>query len=166
MHTRTRRTALAAFVLTASVGVGLTGCSLLLPQQQASRDDAGEVVEGGQESAFSMKVGDCWNDVVGNEVTDVPLVPCSEPHDNEVYAEFTLPDGEFPGDEVVEAAAFDGCYDRFADYVGLAYEESILDIYPLWPTEGSWDELGDRVITCSLWDTEAQLTGSAKDSQR
>lgn len=145
----------------------LAGCSLLLPADQPTRDDeSGEVVEGGQESAFNMQVGDCWNDVTTDEVSDVPMVPCAEEHDNEVYAEFDLPDGAFPGDDAVEEAAFDGCYERFADYIGISYEESVLEIYPMWPTEAGWDELNDRQIVCSVWDVEGALTGSVKGAAR
>ena len=36
----------------------------------------------------------------GEEVFSVKSVPCSEPHSEEIYATVTLPDGDFPGEEV------------------------------------------------------------------
>ena len=37
------------------------------------------------------------------DVESVPVVPCSEPHDAEVYAETELPEGDYPGDEAIQA---------------------------------------------------------------
>lgn len=68
----------AAFLLsgcTASVG-DLTG------GDTAVRDeDSGEVTESGQADVFTLSVGDCLDEQTGEEISDVPLVPCSEPHD-------------------------------------------------------------------------------------
>ena len=56
---------LLAFVL----GVAATACG----------DDGGNV--------FSLEAGDCFDldGATGEEVSDVPIVECSEPHDAEVF---------------------------------------------------------------------------------
>jgi hypothetical protein len=54
-------------------------------------------------SVLSLDVGECFDDWEGSltgatqEVTDVPIIDCDEPHDNEVYAISNMPSGPFPG---------------------------------------------------------------------
>lgn len=120
----------------------------------------------GEGNVFSLEVGTCFDDpdAASGEVSDVPVVECSEPHDNEVYYLFDLPDGDFPGTASVENSAQDGCLAQFEAYVGEPYETSVLGIWPLYPTAGSWDQ-GDREIVCVLYDIDGTpLTGSVRGS--
>ncbi len=99
-------------------------------------------MEGGENDVFSIEVGDCVSDEVSSdteEISDVSVVPCTEPHNLEVYDEFTLDGDEYPGDEQADTAAFDGCLASFDDFVGLPYEESTLDYTFYRPTEASWN---------------------------
>ena len=72
----------------------------------AQRNEAGEIDVGGSVDAFTIRVGDCFNDgfSFSDEVSDVPGVPCSEEHDNEVFATFDLASDDWPGDERVTEA--------------------------------------------------------------
>jgi hypothetical protein len=118
-------------------------------------------------NVWSLEVGDCFDDWEGattnsesEEITDVPIVECSEPHDNEIYMMEDLPEGAFPGDAAMEETAIGVCYDGFEDFVGTEYEESDLDFGWLFPTSESWGE-GDREVICFVYDLElAKLTGS------
>jgi Septum formation len=146
-------------------GLTLTGCSVLqdLVEPEPVRDETGEVVEAGEDDVFSMKVGDCVADSVSSEqeeVTEVPVVPCSEPHDLEVYAEFALDGEEYPGDEQADTLAFEGCLAEFEGFVGLRYEESTLDYTYYRPTEASWNGVDDRLVSCLILDPEGQSSGS------
>ena len=47
-----------------------------------------------------------------DSIGSLPGVPCSEPHDNEVFAVFDLEMETFPGDEMSQIA-FDACVERF-----------------------------------------------------
>jgi hypothetical protein len=131
---------------------------------------AGEAIDDlGDESVFSMEIGLCFNDEAdaGTEVASVPDVDCAEPHDNEVFAlaEYTATD-TYPGSEAMNAEAKEICIGLFDDYVGLAYEESVLEVYPITPTQGSWDN-GDREIVCALYEADlAKLTGSMQGAAR
>lgn len=106
-------------------------------------------------NVFELAVGDCFDDgelAVGEleEVDEVPLVECAEPHDNEVYAVVTV-DGEvFPGEQAIQAQADEVCRDAFDPFAGLDYESSALDFGWLVPTADSW-EMGDRVIACFIY---------------
>ena len=115
----------------------------------AERNAEGEITSAGVVSAFEMRVGDCFDDEAfeASEISDVPGMPCADPHDNEVYATFDI-QGDWPGDEGVEEAAFGGCYDRFAGAIGRSYEESVLDYTAIYPSLGSWKQRGDREVTC------------------
>ncbi|MBT8404393.1 MAG: septum formation family protein [Gemmatimonadetes bacterium] len=131
----------------------------------AQRDESGAISEAGDVSVFSIQIGDCFDDADDGEVMEVGGIPCSEPHDNEVYALFDLVDDAWPGDEAVNETAGAGCRERFAAAIGADYEDSILMFYPMTPTQGSWDELDDREVVCVAYHMEQEkLTGSVLGS--
>jgi len=150
------------------VGFAAYGCL-----DDANRDESGNIVGEGEVSAFSMRVGDCFNDsqevidAGGDEVVleAVAGLPCSEPHDNEVYAVLDLSLERFPGGEEIYDLARDECVERFESFVGVSYEASILDIMHVYPTEESWSRGGDREVICAIYHMEAdKTTGSMNDS--
>jgi hypothetical protein len=149
------------------VGVGYSG---LAGQDDTTRDTAGEVVEGGQLGAFRIRVGDCLGDLQGSTFEAVAAVPCSQSHKYEVYAAFMIPgDGSaaFPGEASIDAAADDGCFNRFAGFVGLAFEQSIYGVFTIQPTRGSWDEVDDREVLCAIYNYDETLKqGTARDTRR
>ncbi len=122
-------------------------------------------------NVWTLEVGDCFDDWEGatistesQEVSDVPIVDCAEPHDNEIYSKQDLPDGSYPGDAAMEQTVIEVCYDGFESFVGRSYEESSLDFGWLFPTSESWAE-GDREVVCFVYDFElAKLTGSMENS--
>lgn len=150
--------------------IALGGCSAiqsLLGGETVARDaDTQEVIEAGQADVFSLKVGDCFDDVNADEVTEVPAVPCGDPHDNEIYFEFTMPDGDYPGEDAVNAAADEQCAPQFDAFVGIAYADSVLDWFPFTPTEGSWTSGGDRVVQCVVWEPNTRVSGSLAGAAR
>lgn len=87
-------------------------------------------------------------------------MPCSEPHDDEVYSTFALEHSRYPGEAAAEVAANDGCRARFADFIGVAHGDSVFEFYPLYPSAGSWDAHGDRTVTCLVWYPADTVVGS------
>ena len=72
---------------------------------KVDRDNPGTIVGKGNIDAFQIKVGDCFDDAssIDDEVTDLPGVPCSKPHDNETFAVFDLSITTYPkGDAMGE----------------------------------------------------------------
>jgi hypothetical protein len=121
-------------------------------------------------TVHSLDVGKCFDDWEGasegvsQEVSDVPIVDCAEPHDNEVYSVSDMPTGSFPGDSAVQEWASTRCEETFDGYVGKAYVDSRLDFGALFPTKDSWAQ-GDTKVICFLWDIEyLKLTGSMQGS--
>lgn len=104
----------------------------------------------------------------GEVLEQTTVVDCELPHDAEVFAvvrQGDAEDAEFPGEDALRDQADEECFSRFEDFVGIAYEESVLDIATLWPTEGAWAD-GDRTITCVVFhvehdDLEGTMAGAA-----
>lgn len=150
------------------IGLGIVGYNFAT---QADRDDSGAIVDEGRVDAFSLRMGDCFDNtrsLAGDgagEVSSLPGVPCSQPHDNEVYAVFNVDYDSFPGDDQMGEMAFDACMQRFEGFVGIDYDSSSLDIATLYPSKDSWSMQKDREVVCALYDMNGnKVTGSAKDT--
>jgi hypothetical protein len=81
-------------------------------------------------------------------VSDLPVVPCGEPHDSEAYASFDLTGDTYPTDIDDQATVY--CESEFATFVGTSYEESSLGYTYLSPSGGSWSQ-GDHEVLCIVW---------------
>lgn len=119
-------------------------------------------------NVLELEVGNCITVPNEGEVTNVEIVDCAEPHENEVFALVDHPAGddeEFPGAEALSAFATEECQgDRFEEYVGQPYAESPLFASSLNPGETTWGE-GDREVVCLLRTQDgSDLTGSQRGS--
>lgn len=148
-------------------GVGLLAGGAAAFQDDAVRDEAGVIQEGGEVGAFRIQVGDCLQDPGSGMIESVDAVPCSDPHALEVYDSFEVSFLEWPGEEAVSEAAGQGCYDRFFPFVGMKYEQSIYDFSSLYPTKDSFEQIDDKEVLClmSLYEGGTK-TGTARNSSR
>jgi hypothetical protein len=173
--------AFAAVLLAAA----LSGCTLqqladLVPHAE-TRDDDGSITAGGKTDVFTLRQGDCLDDAASaavieqdaadansasddhsahsHEVDVVITVPCSDPHDFEVYAAPTLTGGDFPGDDAVDAQADDLCGSAFGPFIGFDHQDSIYDFQGHKPTGDSWST-GDRTVDCIIGDPAGTTVGS------
>jgi hypothetical protein len=111
-------------------------------------------------SVWDLREGDCVGDLGGRgTVADLPLVKCTEPHDGEVFATFTLPAGAWPGDEKVDRLSDEGCSDRLEGYARGPVDD--LEYIPLTPLQEEWPE--DRGVTCIATDPTGTRTKSLRD---
>lgn len=131
-----------------------------------TRSETGAIVEAGGLGAFVMQIGDCFNEPDGDQVVSVEGLPCTSPHDAEVFALWDLPFASLPtDDEAVLDTALNGCYSYFEGYVGATYESSSLDIWVFTPTPESWEN-GDREVLCYVYDFAGnKLSQVARDSR-
>lgn len=115
-------------------------------QDDAERDDSGQVASEGKLSVFDLRVGDCLVDIASKtaEQRDLEAVPCSKLHDGEVYTNIDLGDGEFPGDEFVAGKAERGCAARLRRQAPNSEAEILYFV----PNKRTWDEEDDRTVTC------------------
>ncbi|MBF4461341.1 MULTISPECIES: septum formation family protein [unclassified Rathayibacter] len=153
----------------AALVLGLTGCSGIasLLGGETRDEQTGEITEGGTTDVFQLRVGDCLNDELtetATEVTDVPTVPCSEPHAYEVFQNVTMTDADdYPGSDATTQQAETDCGAAFESFVGASPEESDLDFSYYYPTQESWDS-GDRTINCLATDPSGLTAGSLAGS--
>jgi hypothetical protein len=165
--TSSRLRVLARFAVPA-VAIGIAVFGYL---GQADRDDAGAIVGSGSLTVVDLRVGDCFDDEAAEgeevlEISEVAARPCGEPHDNEVFHTFDLTGDTVPSDDEVYAQVGEECIPAFDTFVGAVYEDSELDLFPIWPTAAAWDQ-GDRAVTCALYDADgSKLVGSAQGTGR
>lgn len=156
-HRRPLVAVLGAFLLS----ISLSGCWF-------GGDDSDDV------SVFEVKPGDCVLTPVQTkvELTEVERVPCSEPHQMEVFAlrAFTPPGGgkapkDFPGQEALTAFGDGACAESFTGYVGVDYRDSALYYTYVMPSARSWGQDHDRTVVCFLTTTGDKLEKSAKGTK-
>ncbi len=131
------------------------------------RDDEGRITSAGDLSVFDLAVGDCV--VVTHETEAVndtlPVVPCDEPHQSEVYALVELEDlDQYPGERELSNRAELECVATFGDYVGVDLADSTLFFTYLIPAVRSWQEDGDRTVVCMTLGVGGPLEGSVRGS--
>ncbi len=134
-------------------------------QDNSTRDEGGDITEGGDVGVFALEVGDCFDQPPDGNITEVAAVPCDQAHDLEVFAKFDMEGGDdapYPGDAAVQTASEDCIGSLFEDYVGIDYQSSRYGVFPITPTQQTWEsDLNDREIICTANTVDGtQLTGS------
>jgi hypothetical protein len=150
----------------AAIGLTLTGCSSIqnIFSDGPDRAPDGQVTQTATADAFSLKVGDCLNsaDLYGM-ISEVPFIPCDEPHDSEVYASMEFEDSaEFPGNDAIDAEITPFCEAEFEKFIGIPYADSQYAFWPLTPSDGSWTGMHDREGLCIVASDTSDLTSSLK----
>jgi hypothetical protein len=109
-------------------------------------------------------VGECFDD--SDEEDEVVRRPCTQPHDGEIIAGVTLPDGPWPGDREIDKAGEDAGITEFAEYVGSTVKTTKLE-WDYWtPTKQLWNA-NDRLVVCAAYGPDFnQLTGTVKGTRR
>ncbi|WP_309069379.1 septum formation family protein [Microbacterium sp.] len=168
------RLAAASGVL--AFALALAGCAAigdLLGGGSPQRDEeTNQVTEGGDVDVFELEVGDCLKLGETGELSSAAVVPCGEPHTEEIFHEFEMEDGDWPGEDAVEKAADEGCYGAFESFVGKAYEDSTLDYVFLSPLEDGWNDpsVKDRLVQCVIYEPTdggaKEITGSLEGAAR
>ncbi|MCB0997508.1 MAG: septum formation family protein [Acidimicrobiales bacterium] len=131
------------------------------------------VPEGVEVDRYSLNSGDCFNEYrqinEGLGLVDITTaVDCAREHDAEIY--FTTihpaPAGEpFPGSDEIGQWAIDTCYDAFADFVGVDYEVSLLEIGTVVPNLDNWTLGPYRGLHCFVFNPGGRLRGTMRGSQ-
>lgn len=153
-------------IITGVVGVGIVSAGAWA-LDETTRNDQGAIVESGELGVFSFVVGDCITGLdAAGEIESATGVPCTDPHEYEVYSETFLTDSSETVPADIETQADEYCYSQFSSFVGLDYESSKLDFTYIYPTEESWAG-GDKEITCMITaENQATISESLKNAQR
>jgi hypothetical protein len=168
-----RRGAVGVAACAAAAALVLSGGGVfddLFGDDSPDRDDeTGEVTEVTEGvSIFDIEVGDCIGPFeAGDEggIDEVDLYPCDVEHEQQVFLITQITDDELPDDEAVRDQVIDECLPVFEEFVGLEYEESVLDINYLSPSADTWEE-DDRDIVCTIYDPGGPVTGSLEGAAR
>lgn len=146
------------------LGVGGLVVAAQVFDDDADRDnDTGEITDEGDVSAFALEVGDCLNGLDDGEFTDIPAVPCADPHEGEVFALYDLDGDEWPGEEAIFTDAEQECTARLQSYSQAAYDDENVELFFVYPTSQSWSEGGDREVACVAYFLDGTRTGRLQD---
>jgi hypothetical protein len=143
-----RGLALAGVILSAMWTIGIVLAVILAITTSAKRDTGGSVTEGGSISATALQVGDCVNGLRNStNLSSLPGVPCTLPHEGEVFAVFDLPAGDYPGSAAVDDQVSRECNDRLTAYSPSAGSDPDVGLFSVYPLEQNWNR-GDRQVVC------------------
>ncbi len=150
----------AAYLVAAMV-VAISGCqSTPRDQDAASGTPTVNVLE--------LEVGTCLNDVdqpLAQDLTEVPAVDCTTPHQSEVFAAIDLDGTEYPGIDALTETAVQECQVEFERFVGVEFSASTLNFHYYYPTTSSW-AVGDRSIYCVIFDPGVESVGTLRGVER
>lgn len=153
--------------------LGISSLALLMGVLTACsdpRDDEGAIIERSTVSIWDLRVGDCvvqnLEELYGEELQNIELVPCSDEHRYEVYDSFDLPDGPFPGQDEADEAAGLGCDERFEDYVGISVWDSQYEVLFFNPTRETWEQMDDREVLCLAHNFGELIDGTLEGAER
>jgi Septum formation len=111
--------------------------------------------------AFSLRTGQCFDSSGG--LSQVSVLPCSQPHDGEVFGTFRLAGHRYPGTAAVRRQADQGCTSRLSGYLNPQLSVSSLAEFYVYPDAGAW-AAGERSVVCTIHSSAGQLTGSVRDA--
>jgi putative regulator of septum formation len=126
--------------------VGLIWAAAPSPPSRAAN---GQITSSGSLNVFSLSVGDCFaNPPTKQDITSVTAVPCSQPHNAQVYARFKLSgtDANYPGN--VTQLGSNGC-DAQKDHLNSSLTTDSMRIRFIYPVAHAW-KAGERTVTCLI----------------
>ncbi|MFT3852751.1 MAG: septum formation family protein [Ilumatobacteraceae bacterium] len=154
------RRMLRTFTLVAVAAAALGACS---GGGEPSRDASGAVTGAGTVSVFDLREGDCLDpptDLSG-EIADIKLVPCDDPHTQEVFGKVEATDDAYPGAEALATEASGACAGLMQQPpLGLSPDDGYFWSYLL-PSFNGWNKDNDRTMVCVfVFPQQGSVTGS------
>ncbi len=158
-----------------TAGGGAVATTSMVEARPSMTDDevpdwVGEVV-----NLHDLESGTCFNSYAwvqeDRQIAIDTRVPCTGPHQHEIYLRTTHParaGAPWPGDREMEAYARAECYAAFADFVGIIFELSELELGYLTPsrTDFEHDRAVFRDIHCFVRRSDdTDLVGTAAGSR-
>ena len=149
-----RRWQLAGLAAGAVVLGGLGVSLAMMATQDQLATDSGSFIG-------DLQIGQCYQEP---EQDQLNAVPCSQPHDGEVFAMVPLHGQALPAKAELEGLADKACRAQFHAYVGVAFHVPKLSFGWWAPTTDSWAN-GDRTMTCTLETLDgSRLLGSKRNA--
>lgn len=145
----------------------LASLTLLLAGCASASEETIEVAPGTTVAYGGLTVGQCLSqDAATGDVSVSQAVDCEKPHFGEVMSAGTVRTvgDRFDAAKIAEMAN-NFCVTSFEDFVGVRYDRSKLQVFPLVPSEASW-KAGDRIATCVIYDNSGSITGTLRGASR
>jgi len=119
------------------------------------RDMSGQVTASTDVDSAEFQVGDCVENISdsGDTIYTLPLVPCTTPHEAEVYAIGS-------GVTNTKAGRTKFCQNKFKSYVGSNWDETALSVTWIYTQGGSTTD-----IQCMIYQKGKMVTTTYKGSK-
>jgi hypothetical protein len=110
-------------------------------------------------SPRDLQPGDCFMLGSDGHVATIPLLPCSQPHDAQAYANLQMPYRPYAGPAKTFDAAIKVCEPAARSY--LNGHTGLLRVAAFYPTDVAW-AIGDYTAHCILYDPRHNFVGDAR----
>jgi Domain of unknown function (DUF4190)/Septum formation len=141
---RGRGMAIAGIVLS-GVWVVVLVIVIISAQGQATRGSNGQINKAGNLSVFSLAVGDCFmNPSSQQDIASVTAIPCTQPHDAQVFAKFNASGSSYPSNFTQLASS--GCSAQ-ENRLNQSLVTSSMTIRFIFPNQAAW-EAGTHTVNC------------------
>jgi hypothetical protein len=151
------RTVALAALTGALVAVAVAAAAVLLTHRPHRVPVVSHPLRG---TIFKLREGQCL-DSPADATATAHAVPCTQPHDAEIYGTFTAAGRAWPGAASLSAQARRGCQSRLSGYLNPQLATSGLAEFYVYPNQGAWSA-GGRSIICEIRGTHGKLTGSVR----
>jgi hypothetical protein len=138
-------------VLVVLIAVGASG--------GAHRSGSGHISKRGSLNIFALHLGDCLNNPNVQSVSSVAAVPCTQPHNAQVFAQFDATGSGYPGATALTRQSTNSCNSRVNGNLDRSKITGTMSIRFIFPLAGSW-ALGHRIVSCLIVDPAPDLTSS------
>jgi hypothetical protein len=134
-----------------------------------ARSSSGRITHAAKVSVFELKPADCLDpppDLTG-EIDNIQVVPCSQPHTQEVFATVASTSAAYPGAEALATEGSGACMGAMqAPGLGLSPDDGYFVSYLL-PSFDGWNKDNDRTIVCVfVFPQQGEVTGSVVEQAR
>lgn len=143
--------------------IGVTLTSLTIIMGCSKKNESKPVLE---QEVERLSVGMCFDDAsvedtvkdansaIDTTVTNIPIVSCTEPHQNEIYYIYNLPDDEgYLETEASIKEMLQVCQNEFENLSSSSELDSSYQLSVLTPSSDSWQQ-GDKQVVCYVSDPE------------
>jgi hypothetical protein len=157
---RGRRLLLILFVVTSAVAVAAAAVTVVLVTQRSRQAHA--AARPLRATVFRLHPGQCFNSLP-NGIGGAHAVPCTQPHDGEIYAGFRVAGPSWPGATALGERARQGCQSRLSGYLNPQLDPTGLAESYAYPNKGAW-AAGVHSVICEIRSTQGKMTGSVRAS--
>lgn len=114
-------------------------------------------------NVFSLQAGQCFQNPPASQtvlgITYVAVVPCTTPHNAQVFVQFPATGTSYPGSSALRQQSDTGCHKQISKTVQKSKISNSMTLRYLYPLPSSWAD-GHRMITCLIVDAKPDLKTS------